>query len=75
MPAELSVGGFNDSLIAVHTWPTLTIARQPIINMAKRATEASTRDPQLVHKHVEAFVNKILAWRSYGVPIADSAHI
>ena len=39
VPETLSVAGFDDSPTAVHTWPPLTTVRQPIAEIAYRATE------------------------------------
>ncbi len=39
IPEELSVAGFDDSPVAHQIWPSLTTVRQPIQQMAKRATE------------------------------------
>lgn len=38
VPADLSVAGFDDTPIAQQVWPTLTTIRQPIKQMAERAT-------------------------------------
>ena len=40
VPGELSVAGFDDSEIAVRTWPTLTTIRQPIEQIGVAAIEA-----------------------------------
>jgi len=39
IPGELSVCGFDDTLIAVQVWPPLTTVRQPLREMGRRATE------------------------------------
>ncbi|WP_395398134.1 LacI family DNA-binding transcriptional regulator [Novosphingobium sp. BL-8A] len=39
LPADLSVTGFDDTLIATRVWPPLTTVRQPIREMAKDAME------------------------------------
>jgi LacI family transcriptional regulator len=39
LPAQLAVTGFDDSLIAARIWPSLTVVRQPIAEIAYRATE------------------------------------
>jgi LacI family transcriptional regulator len=39
VPADLSVCGFDDSPMARYVWPPLTTARQPIIEVARLATE------------------------------------
>lgn len=39
VPEELSVAGFDDSPAASHTWPPLTTIKQPIVEMAARATQ------------------------------------
>jgi LacI family transcriptional regulator len=38
VPGELSVGGFDDMPLARHAWPPLTTVRQPIAEVARRAT-------------------------------------
>jgi LacI family transcriptional regulator len=40
IPDALAVAGFDDTPIAVKTWPALTTIRQPISEMAERATMA-----------------------------------
>ncbi len=40
IPDALAVAGFDDTPIAVKTWPALTTIRQPIAEMAERATLA-----------------------------------
>ncbi|MEI9995272.1 MAG: LacI family DNA-binding transcriptional regulator [Rhizomicrobium sp.] len=47
LPAQLSVAGFDDSLVARVVWPPLTTCRQPITEMAAAAVS------MLVRKHVE----------------------
>lgn len=39
IPSELSVAGFDDSPMAGHAWPPLTTVRQPIVEVARLATE------------------------------------
>ena len=39
IPEELSVAGFDDTPVAHKIWPALTTVRQPIQQMAKKATE------------------------------------
>lgn len=39
VPEDLSVAGFDDSLIARVVWPTLTTCRQPIEEMARMAVQ------------------------------------
>lgn len=39
IPQELSVAGFDDTPVAHQIWPALTTVRQPIQQMAKKATE------------------------------------
>lgn len=39
VPEELSVAGFDDSPLAVRMWPRLTSVRQPVMEIARRATE------------------------------------
>jgi LacI family transcriptional regulator len=39
LPEGLSVAGFDDSPTALHTWPPLTTVRQPVGDIAGKATE------------------------------------
>jgi LacI family transcriptional regulator len=39
VPTELSVAGFDDTPVAHQIWPALTTVRQPVQQMAKKATE------------------------------------
>ena len=39
IPAQLSVAGFDDTPVAHQIWPALTTIRQPIRQMAKKATD------------------------------------
>lgn len=39
IPDDLSIAGFDDIPLACQTWPALTTIRQPIREMAERATE------------------------------------
>jgi LacI family transcriptional regulator len=39
IPSELSVAGFDDTPVARQLWPALTTVRQPIQQMAKKATD------------------------------------
>lgn len=38
IPAHVSICGFDDTAIATATWPELTTVRQPVADMARRAT-------------------------------------
>ena len=39
VPAQLSIAGFDDIPLARQTWPALTTIRQPIAELAERATQ------------------------------------
>ena len=39
VPGQLSVAGFDDAPMARHAWPPLTTVRQPIVEVARLATE------------------------------------
>ena len=43
VPDDLSVAGFDDSLVATLVWPPLTTVRQPIVKMAQVAVEHLVR--------------------------------
>jgi LacI family transcriptional regulator len=43
VPDELSICGFDDTLIATQVWPPLTTIHQPVREMGKRATEELLR--------------------------------
>jgi LacI family transcriptional regulator len=43
VPTELAVVGFDDTRIAITTWPELTTIRQPLADMARAATEILLR--------------------------------
>lgn len=43
LPADLSVTGFDDTMIATRVWPPLTTVRQPIREMAAEAMECLAR--------------------------------
>jgi LacI family transcriptional regulator len=45
IPSQLSVAGFDDSLIAQIVWPRLTTCRQPINEMAAAAVSILTQKP------------------------------
>lgn len=38
VPEQLSVAGFDDSMVAERTWPPLTTVRQPVVEMADELT-------------------------------------
>lgn len=39
MPGQLSVTGFDDTILASRLWPPLTVVRQPVEDMAYRAAQ------------------------------------
>jgi LacI family transcriptional regulator len=43
VPEELSIAGFDDSVIATVVWPQLTTVRQPIKEMAAAAVNMVTK--------------------------------
>lgn len=43
VPERLSIAGFDDSDVARLSWPTLTTARQPVMEMARQATDGLLR--------------------------------
>jgi len=59
VPAELSICGFDDTMIAAQVWPPLTTVRQPVREMGRRATEELLRwvsgkgDATMVEVHYE----------------------
>ena len=46
LPAQLSVAGFDDSLVAQVVWPPLTTCRQPIKEMAAAAVSILVQKPK-----------------------------
>jgi LacI family transcriptional regulator len=72
LPDELAVTGFDDSMIAARTWPSLTVVRQPIAEMAYRATELliaamrGSEEERLVADEVLDY--EIIQRESTGVP-------
>lgn len=43
VPGDVSVCGFDDTTIATQVWPPLTTVHQPVLEMARRATEELLR--------------------------------
>jgi len=43
VPGELSICGFDDTMIAAQVWPPLTTVHQPVREMGRRATEELLR--------------------------------
>lgn len=43
VPGEISICGFDDTLIATQVWPPLTTIHQPVRDMGRRATEELLR--------------------------------
>jgi LacI family transcriptional regulator len=54
LPADLSVTGFDDTLIATRVWPPLTTVRQPIRDMAAEAMEWLAYAVRQPGKHSDA---------------------
>jgi LacI family transcriptional regulator len=59
VPAELSVCGFDDTTMARYVWPPLTTARQPIVEVARVATESllnllNGKEPGAAHVTLES---------------------
>ncbi len=57
VPEELSIAGFDDSVIATVVWPQLTTVRQPIkemaaaaVNMVTKQCRGQTKDEATVRK-------------------------
>src|SRR3546814_20968151 len=66
VPADLTVVGFDDSEIARVVWPRLTTIRQPVMEMAKKATDMLLRelageDPGAMVVHAHAFIDRLTA--------------
>jgi LacI family transcriptional regulator len=51
VPRDLTVVGFDDTLLATTIWPPLTTIRQPIGSMAKKAVELLIREIRLRASH------------------------
>ena len=47
VPKDLTVAGFDDTVLATTIWPPLTTIRQPIALMAKRAVELLVKEVRL----------------------------
>lgn len=66
VPADLTVVGFDDSEIARVVWPRLTTIRQPVMEMAKTATDMLLRElagdaPGAMVIHAHEFVDRLTA--------------
>ena len=70
IPQDVSVVGFDDSPTASHVWPPLTTVRQPITEMAARATELLIHQLQGgdVSKKESAYNCEIVVRASSGSP-------
>lgn len=74
LPGQLAVTGFDDSMIAARLWPSLTVVRQPVGEMAFRATElliAAMRAPdETIHADADEVLDyDIVERESTGAPV------
>lgn len=72
VPRDLSVCGFDDTAMATSVWPELTTIRQPLGEMARRATSLLAQalegdHPQSRYRH-EAFAFELVERGSAGPP-------
>ncbi|MDE2596569.1 MAG: LacI family DNA-binding transcriptional regulator [Sphingomonadales bacterium] len=74
VPATLSICGFDDTALATATWPELTTVRQPVSDMARRATrllvEALAQDSKDGHPRHERLAFTLIERESDGPPPA-----
>jgi LacI family transcriptional regulator len=52
VPAALSVVGFDDTVLARTVWPPLTTIHQPVIELARAATELLLGDQGITHRRL-----------------------
>jgi LacI family transcriptional regulator len=72
MPRELSVAGFDDNPVAHQIWPALSTVRQPIQQMAKKATDLLLK--QLRGKDVQlpaSMLSSSLIMRDSTAPLGE----
>ncbi|QIK84532.1 LacI family DNA-binding transcriptional regulator [Sanguibacter sp. HDW7] len=56
VPADLSVVGFDDSVVARHSWPPLTTVRQPVSTMSIAIADAFVGEMNSVHAQRTEYV-------------------
>jgi LacI family transcriptional regulator len=53
LPRDLSVAGFDDTMLARMVWPALTTIRQPVFALAHTATDLLLTGQNLVHRRLQ----------------------
>jgi LacI family transcriptional regulator len=53
LPRDLSVAGFDDTMLARMVWPALTTIRQPVFDLAHTATDLLLTGQNLVHRRLQ----------------------
>ncbi|NWK97552.1 LacI family transcriptional regulator [Sphingobium lactosutens] len=75
LPRDLAVTGFDDTILASRIWPPLTVIRQPVEDMAFRATQCLIAALGNVDRSArvsdEIFDHDIVERQSVSVAIAD----
>jgi LacI family transcriptional regulator len=52
LPGQLSVGGFDDTVLARSVWPPLTTIHQPMIELARTATDILITGGDIAHRRL-----------------------
>lgn len=52
LPGQLSVGGFDDTVLARSVWPPLTTIHQPMIELARTATDILITGGDITHRRL-----------------------
>ena len=78
VPKELSIAGFDDTLIAATLWPSLTTIRQPIAAMARAAVELLLREirrrrARVTERPAQQLLKHTLVRRDSTAPARDFA--
>jgi LacI family transcriptional regulator len=72
IPEELSVAGFDDTPVAHQIWPSLTTIRQPIRQMAKRATDLLLKQLKGSDQITSSMLNSTIVSRDSIGPVKKS---
>lgn len=64
VPADITVCGFDDTLLSTTIWPTLTTIHQPIVDMSREAVDLLTREIRAKRSNVVAKIeNTVLDYK------------